>query len=241
MLTLVALAGKNRKPSLSQLMVVFFAIYSGLYAARNIPMSALLLILIIGPSLSDAMGGLGGRFGGRRARLHPESVSSPFSARMKAMEFSLQGHLWPIAAIVFACSIATHGGNFGATRLMDAHFDPKRFPAAAVDYIQTHNVHGPFLSPDAWGGYFIYRLYPREKVVIDDRHDFYGETFLKSYLKMIHLEPGWDDFLNQYQPACVIVPKDSALANILAETAGWQPIYSDDVARAFVRAGGVRQ
>jgi hypothetical protein len=238
MLTLVALAGKNRKLSLSQLMGVFFAVYSGLYAARNIPMSALLLILIIGPSLSDAMEGLAGRFGGRRARLHPESVSSPFSARMKAMELTLQGHLWPIAAIVFAGWIAAHGGNFGATRLMDAHFDPKRFPAAAVDYIQVHNVHGPFLSPDAWGGYLIYRLYPREKVAIDDRHDFYGEKFLTSYLKMIHLEPGWDDFLNQYQPACVIVPKDSALANILAETAGWQPIYSDDVARAFVRAGG---
>jgi hypothetical protein len=160
---------------------------------------------------------------------------------MKAMELTMQGHLWPIAALVFAGWIAVHGGNFGGTRLMDAHFDPKRFPAAAVDYIQVHNVHGPFLSPDAWGGYLIYRLYPREKVAIDDRHDFYGEKFLKSYLKMIHLEPGWDDFLNQYQPACVIVPKDSALANILAETAGWQPIYSDDVARAFVRTGGVRQ
>jgi hypothetical protein len=238
MLTLVALAGKNRKPSLSQLMVVFFAVYSGLYAARNIPVSALLLILIIGPSLSDAMERLAGRFGGRRARLHPEPVSSPFSARMKAMELTMQGHLWPIASLVFAGWIAVHAGNFGATRLMDAHFDPKRFPAAAVDYIQAHNVHGPFLSPDAWGGYLIYRLYPREKVVIDDRHDFYGEKFLKSYLKMIHLEPGWDEFLNQYRPACVIVPRDSALANILAETAGWQPIYNDDVSRAFVRAGG---
>jgi hypothetical protein len=55
-------------------------------------------------------------------------------------------------------------------------------------------------------------------------------------LKMVHLEPGWDEFLNQYQPGCVLVPKDSALANILAETPSWQTIYSDDVARAFVRS-----
>jgi hypothetical protein len=237
MLTLVALAAKKRKPSLSQLLVVFFAVYSGLYASRNIPVSSLLLILIIGPSLSDAMESLASRFGRRGATAEPPkpSHSSPFVLRMKAIELSLQGHVWPIAAFVFACFVCAHGGNFGGTRLMDAHFDARRFPAAAVNYLETHNVHGPLLSPDAWGGYLIYRLYPRTKVVIDDRHDFYGETFLNSYLKMIHLEPGWDDFLKQYQPAGVIVPKDSALANMLAETAGWQAIYSDDVARVFVR------
>jgi hypothetical protein len=238
MLTLVALAGKKRKPSLSQLLVVFSAVYSGLYASRNIPVSSLLLILIMGPSLSDVMESLASRFGRRSARSEPPkpSDSSPFVPRMKDIELSLQGHIWPIAAFAFACWIAAHGGNFGGTQLMDAHFDSKRFPAAAVNYLETHNVHGPLLSPDAWGGYLIYRLYPRTKVVIDDRHDFYGETFLKSYLKRIHLELGWDNFLNQYQPECVIVPNDSALANILAETAGWQLIYSDDVARAFVRA-----
>jgi hypothetical protein len=82
----------------------------------------------------------------------------------------------------------------------------------------------------------IYRLYPRVKVVVDDRHDFYGEEFLKSYLKMVRVEPGWEEFLQQHQAHCVIVPKDSALANIIAETPGWQPIYRDDVAAVFVRA-----
>jgi hypothetical protein len=246
MLTLVALAGRQRKVSLSQLMVVFFAVYSGLYASRNIPVSALLLILAIGPLLSDATEGLGARFRGRGARFKASKfVSSSFLPRMKAIELSLQGHIWPIAAMAFTFWIAAHGGSLNATPLMDAHFDAKRFPAAAVDYLEKQNVQGPLLrpllSPDAWGGYLIYRLYPRTKVVIDDRHDFYGETFLKSYLKMVHLEPGWDEFLNQYQPGCVLVPSDSALANILAETPGWQPIYSDDVARAFVRSAAARR
>ena len=71
----------------------------------------------------------------------------------------------------------------------------KRFPVAAVDYLEKHDVQGPLVSPDYWGGYLIYRLYPRVRMVVDDRHDFYGETFLKSYLKMVHVEPGWQDFL----------------------------------------------
>ncbi len=40
---------------MSQALVVLFAVYSGLYASRNIPVSSLLLILVIGPWLSEAM------------------------------------------------------------------------------------------------------------------------------------------------------------------------------------------
>ena len=149
---------------------------------------------------------------------------------------SLRGHLWPIAAIVLTCWIAAHGGKLGAKPLMDAHFDAKRFPVHAVDYLEKQGVQGPLVSPDYWGGYLIYRLYPRVRMVVDDRHDFYGEEFLKSYLKMMHVEPGWEDFLQQHQAQCVAVPRDSALANIMVETPGWKPIYSDDVAVVFVRS-----
>jgi hypothetical protein len=102
-------------------------------------------------------------------------------------------------------------------------------------------VKGPLVSPDDWGGYLIYRLYPRVRMVIDDRHDFYGEEFLKSYLKMMQAEPGWQDFLQQSRAHCVVVPKDSALANLLEETAGWKAIYSDEVATVFVRTASWRE
>jgi hypothetical protein len=105
-----------------------------------------------------------------------------------------------------------------------------------VDYLEKHNVQGPLVSPDYWGGYLIYRLNPRVRMVVDDRHDFYGEEFLKSYLKMMHVEPGWGDFLQQHQVRCVVVPKGSALANVLVENTGWQPIYGDDVTVVFVHS-----
>ncbi len=235
LLTLVALAVKKRQAGqarASQALVVLFAVYSGLYASRNIPVSSLLLVLVIGPWLSEAMA----RFGSRR--MGERSFASPrFPQRMQAIEFSLRGHLWPIAMVVLTCWIAAHGGKLGAKPLMDAHFDAKRFPVAAVNYIEARDegVQGPLVSPDDWGGYLIYRLYPRVRMVIDDRHDLYGEQFLKSYLKMVNVEPGWQDFLQQHQAHSVLVPKGSALANILAETAGWKAIYSDDVATLFMR------
>jgi hypothetical protein len=244
LLTLVALAVKKREVRASQLLVILFAAYSGLYASRNIPVSSLLLILAMGPRLSDGLESFASRFPRRAAR--PERAVEPFTRRMKTVELSLRGHFWPIAAIVLTCWIAANGGKAGRARLMDAHFDTKRFPVAAVDYLETvdyqendylekQNVVGPLLSPDNWGGYLIYRLYPRIKVVVDDRHDLYGEEFLRSYLKMIHVEPGWKDFLQQHPVSCVVVPKDSALAGILFETRGWRAVYRDEVAVVFLR------
>jgi hypothetical protein len=238
LLTLVALAAKRREAqakeaSACQGLVVLFAVYSGLYASRNIPVSSLLLILVIGPWLSDAIRRLAEKWRG--------FSPAQFLHRMESIELSLRGHLWPIGVIVLACWIAAHGGKLGATPQMAAHFDGKRFPVTAVSYLEKLNVEGPLVSPDYWGGYLIYRLYPQMRMVVDDRHDFYGEEFLKSYLKMMHAEPGWEDFLLQHQAHCALVPRDSALASILLETPGWEPIYSDDVALIFARAPAAKQ
>jgi hypothetical protein len=231
LLTLLVAAAKGRQISASNGLIVLFAVYSGLYSSRNIPVSSLLLVLVIGPGLSDALKTLP-RWWSRNTRSRPLADSLQ---RMEAIEFSVRGHLWPIAAILLTAWIALHGGKLGAMPLMDARFSPKRFPSAAVDYLQSQNLQGPLLSTDYWGGYLIYRLYPRARVVIDDRHDFYGEDFLTSYLKMVKVEPGWGDFLRQHPAPCLLLPKGSALASILLETKGWKPVYTDEVAVAFVR------
>ena len=230
LLTLIAFAAKRRETAgvrFSEALIILFAVYSGLYAARNIPVSALLLILVIGPRLSDALQSL------EQRRTALDSTSPPFFQRMQNIEGVLHGHFWPIAALALTCWIIFHGGALGTKQLVNAHFDANRFPSHAVDYFKSQNLPGPILAPDSWGGYLIYRLYPRVKVAVDDRHDFYGEQFLKSYLKMMHVEPGWENFLEQYPVRYILISKGSALANILAETPHWQPVYSDDVAIAF--------
>jgi hypothetical protein len=211
--------------SVSHALIVLFAIYSGLYASRNIPVSSILLVSVIGPRLSDALENLADR-------LRWSSATS-FSQRMQTMQSSVRGHLWPVAAVALTCWIAAHDGKLGATPLMNAHFSEKRFPVAAVDSLLQQNTQGAILSPDFWGGYLIYRLHLRMQVVVDDRHDFYGEQFLKSYLKMVNAEPGWKDFLQQHPTRYVLLRKDSALANLLLETPGYTPIYRDEVAIAF--------
>jgi hypothetical protein len=235
MLGLIGLTFRKKecgKVDLSDGLIILFAVYSGLYASRNIPISSLLLILVVSPWLSSGFLSAAERakaLTGRRLSL------LQFLQRMQTVECSLRGHLWPIVGILLACGIAFHGGKLGATSVMNAHFSEKRFPAKAVTYMQENNIQGPVLAPDYWGGYLIYRLYPNRRMVVDDRHDFYGEDFLKSYLKMAHVEPGWNGFIREHDPHCIVFPKNSALGSIVAETDGWKDVYHDEVTIIFVR------
>jgi len=218
LITLAALAVRGRELRMSQVLTVLFAVCAGLYASRNIPVSSVLLVMVVGPLLPTLRPG------------------QKLFQKMAAVESRLRGHLWPILAVLVTFLIAANGGRAGSSRLMDAHFDSGRMPVEAVNYIEGREIKGPVLSPDYWGGYLIYRLFPRSKVVVDDRHDLYGAEFLKTYLKMVHVEVGWQEFLREHEISCIVMPADSALTNILGATAGWREIYRDNTAVVFVKA-----
>ncbi len=233
LIAMVALAARGRELRLSEKLVVLFAVYSGLYAARNIPVSSLLLALTVGAPLSDMIDELAARGGAWPPLRRFAAILTSFSTRMAGVESGLRGHAWPIMAIILTCGIAANGGRLGSTSLMNAHFGEKRFPVEAVNYLAADPDATPVLAPDYWGGYLIYRLHPRILVAVDDRHDLYGEEFLKSYLKLMHAQPGWDDFLHKYEIRRVLVPKGSPADNLLRETQRWKITYADADAVLF--------
>ena len=233
LITILALASARNRLRPTHLLVIVFAAYSGLYASRNLPTSSILLTLIVAPILSQRIAaGVGHPARMQRffSRLHL------FSERMDKMEFRLRGHLWPVALTVFGFAICLQQGRLGSHQIMDAHFDAKRFPVQAVNAIAQRGLGAPIFAPDYWGGYLIYRLYPQNQVVVDDRHDLYGEQFLKDYLRVTHVAPGWDRVLDEKHVALVLTTTESSLANILRETAGWQITYEDPVAALFERS-----
>ena len=97
----------------------------------------------------------------------------------------------------------------------------------ATDLIVQRGIDEPIFAPDSWGGYLIYRLYPHNKVFVDDRHDLYGEDFMREYLKTVRLAPDWDVFLGEKKVNWALLPAESSLANMLKETSRWSLIYQD--------------
>jgi hypothetical protein len=227
LVSIAVVAIRGRRLRLSEGLTVLFAVYAGLYASRNIPVSSILLVMVVGRLICGEEGGDSNPPGSRNR--------ASFVRRMTDIESGLRGHVWCLIAVVATLLIAAHGGTVGSSVVMDAHFGAARMPVEAVNYLEQQGTTGPILSPDYWGGYLIYRLYPKTQVVVDDRHDLYGEKFLKSYLKMIHGELGWDEFLSEHKAVCVLFPRESALASLLAESAQWRPVYADAAAIVFVR------
>lgn len=234
LLVLVAIATlsiSRRKVQTSHLLILVFAIYSGMYASRNLPGSSILLLFIIAPLLSQRIADTELS----TALERPWKRFQSFSARMTAMESRFRGHLWPVIGTAVLFSIALQHGRAGSWQVMDAQFSGKRFPVQAVNYLEQHDRGVPIFAPDYWGGYFIYRLFPHNQVFVDDRHDLYGDAFLKRYLGVIHVLPGWNRVLDDMNANLILSPTDSSLTNVLRETHQWRMEYDDQTAVVFRR------
>ena len=81
-----------------------------------------------------------------------------------------------------------------------------------------------------WGGYLLYRLWPRNLVFVDSQSDFYGEPLMRDYETILLAKNNWRDLLNQYQITWAIIPSNAPLANQLEQEIGWTVLYEDSVA-----------
>ena len=91
-------------------------------------------------------------------------------------------------------------------------------------------------APDQWGGYLIYRFYPRLKVFADGRSDFYGWDFMKNHLDIMQCGHDWQRQLDRFAVDTVLMPPDVPLVGALKDSPRWQIIYDDGVAIVFRRS-----
>ncbi len=92
--------------------------------------------------------------------------------------------VWPVLFIVALVAI-------DAPIKWPRDFPSEMFPTdmihAHADLVGT----GRLLTTDQWGDYIIYSFYPRQKVYVDGRSDFYGETFANQYLHLLQGAYDW--------------------------------------------------
>jgi hypothetical protein len=233
-LMLMAWAGARGRVRLSHLLMAIFATYMGLISTRNLPVSSMILVLIIGPRLWENFAGLANRPGGWMWMRKSVSRVVGFSGRVGAQELGLRGHLWPVVCVIGALVICLDGGWIGSHQVIHAQFDPKALPVAAVDFLAGEQSATPIFSPDSWGGYVIYRLYPQRLVVVDDRHDLYGSERFREILIVMQGEQGWRELIEKLQVRTALLPTDSTLSSLLRELPlEWKIVYEDTVAVVF--------
>ena len=108
-------------------------------------------------------------------------------------------------------------------------------PVAATEYLLEHRPPGQLFNFYNFGGYLIWRAYPTYRVFIDGRTEVYGDSVFDQYLRVEFLNPDFETTLDHYGVNTVFISAGDPLRPLL-EARGWRQVYSDSVARIYVRA-----
>jgi hypothetical protein len=207
--------------------------HAALVAARNLPIFAILAA----PPVAEAIGaGL--------ERLPSASVAGWLRAAARkfnrvASETAETDALarWHVVSAAGALAVAALLLAPHPPRRFRAEFDPKSFPAAAIETLRGYPAARVF-TYDQWGDYLIYRGYPQARVFVDGRSDYYGLDFETKVWDVENVKYDWERTLNGFGIDTILLPPRMALVGALKESRRWRVVYDDGVALVFRPAAG---
>jgi hypothetical protein len=237
LLTAAGAAWSPRRPALQEGFLFLGFAFCGLYAARNIPLFA----IVAAPLLASQLAAL---------RVEPEwDGALPQAARAvlgwlgrrdrrySGVDARARGHAWGALALAGLCVLAARQHAAGLSPL-GARIDPKRQPVEAVAYLKQMQPAGNVFNEFGWGGYLLHEMWPSVRVFIDGQTDFYGEALTSEYMQVGAAAPGWEAILDKYGVRWALLPSDSRLARELGGDPGWRVEYRDGFATVLVRNAG---
>jgi hypothetical protein len=216
----------RRKQVADVLMVVAWA-HAALVSVRHVPM----YVVAAGPILAaEASRWWTGWASARPARSVVgilDRMGVDFAAGFR------RSSVWPAALVVGLVFL-------GSPVKWPRDFPEIKFPVGLIGRQEGRLAGARVFTSDQWGDYLIYRFYPRQRVFIDGRSDFYGPAIGKLYLRVAYGHSEWRGTLDRYGIRVVLAPKEWPLGSILRQDAGWKLVEEDGVAALFerVESGG---
>jgi hypothetical protein len=115
------------------------------------------------------------------------------------------------------------------------------YPVHAVEYLRVHPQVTGMFNEYGWGGYLISQLGPAQPVFIDGRADLYEYTgVFPDYMVAAAGQAPAIGMLARHDIRSCVLNRTSALAALLAQSADWKKVYSDDLSVIFIRSGHAR-
>lgn len=199
-----------------------FFVALGLRSARALPLVALALLPLANGAITEAIRRARGLTPSLRRRI---TGALEYSDRLRGIDLSLSG-LAMIPLVLVLVALAARGAAAG--------FPADQFPVEAADAVAALPVDARILAPDKFGGYLIYHYSGERKVFFDGRSDFYGTEFMKDYIRLVEVRPGWREQLDRIGFTHALLPNNYSLIPALEQT-GWRRTYQDSTATLMVR------
>jgi len=197
-----------------------------LRSARALPLAALILLPLANGTLTEAL---------RIWRDPRPSLRKlldgflAYSDRLRTLDRGLNG--FALVPVVLLLAFVWLRSPAVAAR---AGFPPEEFPVVAAAAVEKLPGSARILAPDKYGGYLIYRFGGQRKVFFDGRSDFYGSDFMKQYIRLVEVRPGWNQQVGAWGFTHALLPNDYSLTAVL-EQAGWRRVWRDPTATLLER------
>jgi hypothetical protein len=114
-------------------------------------------------------------------------------------------------------------------------FPSEVFPTAMIHQNADLVSTGRLLTTDQWGDYIIYSFYPRQKVYVDGRSDFYGEKLANQYLHLLQGAYDWRAILEGTGFDVALLPAGWPLSSLLKQDPSWRVVADDHRSVLFQR------
>jgi len=237
---LAVFALARRRVWAGDLLLLLVLTHASLLSIRQIP----ILVLAATPALAEAAADVVRRWERRHAPRTPRPAprfeqASPSAQRGAGS--GVRGASLP-ATVATAAALVLLAYGFA----VELQRTPRRdwfactgalhtFPVAACDAIEEHGWEGNLFNDYKWGGYLIWRFYPRRQVFIDGRAEVYFGAPFDDYYAIHNAFPDWDDRLRKWHVATALLDRSSTLARVMAASPRWTRVYEDGVAVIYRR------
>lgn len=195
-----------RKEIASALLVLAWA-HASLISVRHIPVFAIVCLPLAGGELTAL-----------RDRWIESGKWTSVAKVLRCLGFDHTPGLRRLSAWVVAPLIAV---SFIPIETQRFSFPATKFPVSSIERHAELISGSRVFTLDSWADYLTFRFYPRQKIFIDGRSDFFGKDLSEEYLQVLNGKPGWADVLRRHNVDLVFVPAQSATASLLHLSEDW--------------------
>ncbi len=212
-----------RRKQITDAAWIVFWLHASLVSVRHIPVFTVVAAPLVASELSAGWE----KWSGGRSR---KSLLGILQALARDLRESFRRtSAWaPLAVIVLA--LVNQPMNW------PRDFPEEKFPVKTSSRHAGLLTSSKLLTSDQWADYLIFRFYPRIRVFIDGRSDFYGPPIGDQYIHVAQGRWDWEQVLNRHGFDAVLIPVEWPLASLLKQSPAWRLIEDDGRAVLFVRS-----
>ena len=204
-----------------------------LFAHRSIRFVyfAAFAVLFTAPALRAVLSEARARAGARTVALQLAALAGILAMTYQHRVLFLYGGLERAVATVFA---------------RGEPLDAKRFPVEAADFLEKTGFEGNLFVQARWGGYLLYRLWPRAHVTADGRGN-YPESVMLDLWRVAQPKnfadpstgPDVQAIYERYPVDALVLPHPVWPTGYVPDAARWVPVYADEKGAVWIRRSPV--